>query len=96
MGKTFNYHDALNMVTAVSTSYVTRGEIIDYFEKHFDKKKMFNADELKQTVKELVTGKTRISQTMDEIGLPQTNLNAKRNYYSSYVIDEDDDYGIDK
>ena len=92
MGKTFNYKDSLNMVTAVSTSYATRAEIIDYFEKHFDKDKVFTGDELKQAVGEIVKGKKRITQTMDEIGLPQANINAKRKYYSSYIEDEDE-YG---
>ncbi len=90
MGKTFKYNEALNMVTAVSTSYVTRGEIIEYFEKKFDKNKAFTGDELKQIVGEVVKGKKRISQTMDQIGLPQANVDAKRRYYSSYMIRDEE------
>ena len=48
MAKTFNYKQSLNMVCAVSTSYVKREEIYEYFKKNFKEDKIFTPDELKQ------------------------------------------------
>lgn len=71
MAKEFNYRDSLNMVTAVSTSYVPRIEIAKYFEDNFDKEKMFTQDEIKAIVRELVSEREksgkRISQSFNEI-----------------------------
>lgn len=90
MPKTFNYKDSVNMVTAVSTSYVKREEIFEYFESNFNKDKKFTADELKQIVRDLTTGKERITQTMDEIGIPLTSTEAKRKYYKSFIEDDNE------
>lgn len=71
LAKEFNYRDSLNMVTAVSTSYVPRIEIAKYFEDNFDKEKMFTQDEIKAIVRELVSEREksgkRISQSFNEI-----------------------------
>lgn len=71
LAKEFNYRDSLNMVTAVSTSYVPRIEIVKYFADNFEKEKMFTQDELKAIVKELVSEREksgrRISKSMNEI-----------------------------
>ena len=72
MAKEFNYRDSLNMVTAVSTSYVPRIEIVKYFADNFEKEKMFTQDELKAIVKELVSEREksgrRISKSMNGTG----------------------------
>lgn len=82
MAKEFNYRDSLNMVTAVSTSYVPRIEIVKYFEDNFDKEKMFTQDEIKAIVKELVSEREksgkRISQSFNEIWYTKRNQNAKK------------------
>lgn len=71
LAKEFNYRDSLNMVTAVSTSYVPRIEIAKYFEDNFDKEKMFTQYEIKAIVRELVSEREksgkRISQSFNEI-----------------------------
>lgn len=67
MAKEFNYRDSLNMVTAVSTSYVPRIEIVKYFADNFDKEKMFTQDEIKAIVRELVSGRKKTSQSFNEI-----------------------------
>ena len=71
LAREFNYRDSLNMVTAVSTSYVPRMEIVKYFEDNFDKEKMFTQDEIKAIVRELVSEREksgkRISQSFNEI-----------------------------
>ena len=67
MKKEYNYKDSLNMVTAVSTSYVPREEIIKYFEENFDKEKVFSPEEIKSIVKELVSNRKRISENFNVI-----------------------------
>lgn len=91
MAKTFNYKQSLNMVCAVSTSYVKREEIYEYFKKNFKEDKIFTPDELKQIVGEVVKGKKRITQTMDEIGIPYMGSDTKKKYYSAYTIDDDEE-----
>ncbi len=63
-----------------------------YFEKNFDKDKEFRPEELKEVVKELTTNRQRITQTMDEIGVPMTGADARRKRYSSYIEDDDEYY----
>ena len=67
MAKEYNYKDTLNMVTAVSTSYVPREEIAKYFEERFDKEKLFTSEEIKDIVKELVSNRKRISESFNVI-----------------------------
>ena len=57
--------------------------------KNFDKNKIFTGTELKQIVGEIVKGRERISQTMDEIGIPYTSPDVKRKYYRAF---DDDKY----
>lgn len=90
MSRIFNYKQSLNIVCAVSTSYVKREKICEYFEEHFDKDKTFTGDELKQIVGKLVKGKERITQTMDGIIMPNGSNDKKRNYYNPYRDDEID------
>ena len=68
MAKIYNYHNAFNMVCAVSTSYVRREEIREYFKKNYNEDKEFSGEEIKQIVSTLVSGRERISPTMREIG----------------------------
>ena len=66
MAKAFSFKESMNMTSAVCGSYVSRKEVIEYFHNNYDENKMFEQEELKQIVKELTTGKTRITQTIDK------------------------------
>jgi len=60
MNQKFNFKASLNMVCAVSEKYISRREIMQYFEKEFDKDKEFTPEELKQIVRDLTTKKGKI------------------------------------
>ena len=66
MGKTFNFKESMNMVSAVSGSYVTRREVMEYFYGKFDQDKEFSPEELKQAVRDLTAGKEKITTRLDQ------------------------------
>ena len=68
MPKTFSCREASNMMKAVCGSYITREEIDEYFESHYDEDYIFNQDEIKSIVPELMENRKRITNTMNDIG----------------------------
>ena len=67
MPKTFNFHDSENMCYAVTGSYVTKNEVLEYFRNKFPEDREFTGDELKAIVKDLIDGKERRTGTMKQI-----------------------------
>ena len=65
MAREFNFIESMNMVSAVSGTYISRNDVKQYFYDTFDKDKMFTPEELKQIVRDLTTGKERITSTID-------------------------------
>ena len=65
MPRSFNFIESMNMVSAVSGTYISRKDVRQYFYDTFDQDKMFTPEELKQIVRELTTGRERITPTID-------------------------------
>ena len=78
MPRNFNFIESMNMVSAVSGTYISRKDVREYFNRTFDQDKMFTPDELKQIVRELTTGRERITGTMDNNNIWGQKRNPKR------------------
>lgn len=78
MPRSFNFIESMNMVSAVSGTYISRKDVREYFYKTFDQDKMFEPEELKQIVRELTTGKKRITSTIDNNNIWGQRKNPKR------------------
>ena len=78
MPREFNFRESMNMVSAVSGSFISRKDVMKYFYDTFDQDKMFTPDELKQIVRDLTTGKERITKTIDNNNIWGQKKNTKR------------------
>ena len=76
MPREFNFRESLNMVYAVSGTYITKKEVESYFNENFDKDKMFQPDELINIVKTVTAGRKRITTKMEDHNI----WGQKRNY----------------
>ena len=78
MSREFTFMESMNMVSAVSGTYIKKSEVKDYFEATYDKNKMFTPEELKQIVRELTTGRERITPTIDNNNIWGQKKNPQR------------------
>ena len=78
MAREFTFLESMNMVSAVSGTYISRKDVRQFFYDTFEQDKMFTPDELKQIVRDLTTGKERITGTMDNNNIWMQKRNPKR------------------